>query len=76
MANPKRRFSNSRTKKRRSHDFLVAPAIPSFQRLKRTSGNLSKRFVCPQCKHIKLSHTVCHNCGYYRDRQVVAVERV
>ncbi|MBI5124749.1 MAG: 50S ribosomal protein L32 [Planctomycetes bacterium] len=50
--------------------------MPSFQRLGKASGSLSKRFVCPQCKHIKLPHTICHNCGYYRDRQVVAVERV
>lgn len=76
MANPKRKFSNSRTRKRRSHDFLTPPGIPSFQRLGKVSGSLSKRFVCPQCKHIKLPHAICHNCGYYRDRQVVAVERV
>lgn len=76
MANPKRRFSNSRTGKRRAHDSLTPPGIPGFQRLRKAPGNLSKRFVCPQCKHIKLSHTVCHNCGYYHGRQLVAVERI
>jgi large subunit ribosomal protein L32 len=28
---------------------------------------------CPQCHELKLPHTVCRNCGYYRGRQVRAV---
>ncbi|MCB7129410.1 MAG: 50S ribosomal protein L32 [Candidatus Brocadiales bacterium] len=76
MPNPKRRHSGSRRGKRRSHDSLLTPNIPSSQRLQRTSGTLSKRFICPQCKQVKTSHAICHNCGYYNGRQVVAVERV
>ncbi|HHT9117386.1 MAG TPA: 50S ribosomal protein L32 [Candidatus Hypogeohydataceae bacterium YC38] len=76
MPNPKRRHSNSRTGKRRAHDSLEPPNIPSFHIVQRSSGNLSKRFICPHCKHVKLSHSICHNCGYYRGRQMVAVERV
>ncbi|MFQ5862238.1 MAG: 50S ribosomal protein L32 [Candidatus Brocadiales bacterium] len=76
MPNPKRRHSSSRRGKRRSHTKLLHPNIPSSQGTQRVSGGLSKRFICPQCKHIKTSHTICHNCGYYNGRQVIAVERV
>lgn len=75
MATPKRKHSNSRTGKRRSHDALMPPNIPGFEFSKKTSGHRSKKFICPQCKQIKSPHTVCHNCGYYRGRQVIAVER-
>ncbi len=75
MALPKRKHSNSRTGKRRSHDALYPPNIPSFESAKKTSGNRSKRFICPHCKQIKRPHTICHNCGYYHGRQVIAVER-
>ncbi|HCN20548.1 MAG: 50S ribosomal protein L32 [Planctomycetota bacterium] len=76
MPNPKRKHSVSRGRKRRTHDRLIPPNIPSFQRAQGAAGDLSKRFICPQCKHIKMSHTICHNCGYYNGRQVIAVERV
>ncbi|ODS33709.1 MAG: putative 50S ribosomal protein L32 [Candidatus Scalindua rubra] len=75
MALPKRRHSSSRTGKRRSHDALNPPNIPGFALAKKTSGSRSKRFICPHCKQIKRPHTICHNCGYYHDRQVIAVER-
>lgn len=26
---------------------------------------------CPKCKSAKLNHSVCPECGYYKDRQVV-----
>jgi large subunit ribosomal protein L32 len=58
MPNPKRRHSKSRTSKRRTHDAL-AP-VPMSE--------------CPQCHEPKPPHTVCRNCGYYRGRQVKAVE--
>ena len=32
------------------------------------------RSVCPQCGAPKLPHHVCPNCGYYKDREVLAVE--
>ncbi|MHB1506402.1 MAG: 50S ribosomal protein L32 [Sulfobacillus sp.] len=30
--------------------------------------------VCPQCKHPKMSHRVCPNCGHYAGRTAVTVE--
>ncbi|MFQ5964379.1 MAG: 50S ribosomal protein L32 [Candidatus Scalinduaceae bacterium] len=75
MPNPKRKHSSSRTRKRRSHDALKTPNIPSLEFNKKTSGPRSKKFICPQCKQIKKPHTICHNCGYYRGRQVITVER-
>jgi large subunit ribosomal protein L32 len=58
MPNPKRRHSKTRTAKRRTHDAL------------RPIGTSE----CPQCHELKLPHQVCRNCGYYRGRQVRAVE--
>lgn len=74
MALPKRRHSRSRTGKRRAHDALKPPNIPSSDSGKK-SEHRSEKFICPQCKQVKRPHTVCHNCGYYRGRQVIAVER-
>jgi large subunit ribosomal protein L32 len=58
MPNPKRRHSKTRTAKRRTHDAL--PQIGTSE--------------CPQCRERKLPHQVCPNCGYYRNRQVRAVD--
>lgn len=55
MANPKRRHSKSRTRKRRSHDFLTAPSLS----------------VCEHCGESVMPHRVCPNCGYYKGHQVV-----
>src|SRR5207249_767453 len=32
------------------------------------------RSVCPQCRETKLPHRVCPHCGYYKGREIVAVE--
>ena len=58
MPNPKRRHSKTRTAKRRTHDALKPIGTSE----------------CPQCHELKLPHVVCKNCGYYRGRQVRAVE--
>jgi large subunit ribosomal protein L32 len=58
MPNPKRRHSKRRTSMRRNHDKL-APTMLS---------------PCPQCHEAKPPHMVCKNCGYYRGRQVKAVD--
>jgi len=58
MPNPKRRHSKTRTAKRRTHD-----ALPQVG-----------RGLCPQCQEAKLPHVVCPHCGYYKGRQVKAVE--
>ena len=54
MAVPKRKHSNSRTNKRRSHDRL-------------RSKNLT---VCPKCSSSLPTHVVCPKCGFYMGRVV------
>lgn len=56
MAVPKRRHSNSRSKKRRAHDAITLPNV----------------VTCPQCGEPKLPHRACPACGTYKGRQVVA----
>ncbi|MFQ5846779.1 MAG: 50S ribosomal protein L32 [Candidatus Methylomirabilales bacterium] len=55
---PKRRHSNARTRKRRTHDSLSLPALS----------------ICPRCREPMLPHRVCPGCGYYRGREVVKRE--
>jgi large subunit ribosomal protein L32 len=58
MPLPKRRHSNARTRKRRSHDALSVPNLVE----------------CPNCHERKLPHRACPACGYYRGREVVKRE--
>jgi large subunit ribosomal protein L32 len=58
MAVPKRRHSNSRTRKRRTHD-AKKPRQTSF---------------CPKCSTATLPHVICPNCGYYMGRVMVETE--
>lgn len=58
MPNPKRRHSNTRTRKRRTHDVMKAMA---------TQG-------CKQCGNPIASHRVCPKCGYYKGRQVIQIK--
>lgn len=55
MAVPKRKHSNSRTGKRRSHDRVKKRQIA----------------YCPQCSAAVPTHTICPKCGYYQGRTVV-----
>lgn len=55
---PKRKISKQRKNNRRSHDALK-------------SASLS---ICPECKHKKLPHVVCKNCGTYKGVQVIKVD--
>ncbi|MFC1807207.1 50S ribosomal protein L32 [Candidatus Omnitrophota bacterium] len=57
MALPKRRHSNTRTRKRRTHDSL-------------TTASLTK---CSNCGATVLPHHICANCGFYRGRQIVTI---
>lgn len=60
MAVPKRKTSHARKNKRRSNIWkLEAPAF----------------CTCPQCGELKTPHRVCSNCGYYKGREVIKVER-
>jgi large subunit ribosomal protein L32 len=55
MAVPKRRQSNSRTRKRRSHDAKRPQQLA----------------YCPKCSTAVPQHVVCPNCGYYMGRVMV-----
>ncbi|MBC7344950.1 MAG: 50S ribosomal protein L32 [Clostridia bacterium] len=56
MGVPKRRVSKSRKNRRRS-EWAKIPAPGLVE--------------CPRCHTLKLSHRVCPECGYYRDRKVM-----
>ena len=55
MPNPKRRSSRARSRKRRTHQALRVPQL----------------VPCRNCHTPKMSHRVCHNCGWYAGREVV-----
>lgn len=59
MANPKRKFSKARTGNKHSHWKLKTPTIS----------------MCPQCKHPKLPHRVCTNCGFYNNQLVLSMAK-
>jgi large subunit ribosomal protein L32 len=56
---PKRKLSKGRRDRRRAHDALVVT-------------NLTQ---CSNCGEMRLSHTVCPNCGHYQGREVISVEK-
>lgn len=58
MPNPKRRFSQTRTAKRRTHH-----AVESVQ--------LS---TCSNCGVTVQMHRVCPECGYYRGKEAIKKE--
>lgn len=57
MPHPKQKHSYSRTHKRRAHH-----ALKPVQTV-----------ACSHCQEQKLPHTVCSDCGYYGDRNVLGV---
>lgn len=58
MAHPKRRHSNQRTRKRRSHDFVTPKSLST----------------CSNCGATKLPHRICSECGYYGGKQVITLK--
>ena len=58
MAVPKRRQSNSRTRKRRAHDAKKPKQLA----------------YCPKCSAAVPQHVACPNCGYYMGRVIVEME--
>ena len=54
MALPKRKHSNQRTRKRRTHQGLTAMALAT----------------CPNCKGFTRPHNACPKCGYYQGEKV------
>ncbi|WP_073065333.1 MULTISPECIES: 50S ribosomal protein L32 [Fodinibius] len=59
MAHPKRRHSSSRTNKRRSHHKIAEPTLAE----------------CQNCGAYHKYHHICTECGYYRGRQVLDVNK-
>jgi large subunit ribosomal protein L32 len=56
MAHPSDKISRSKRGMRRSHDFLVKPAMAT----------------CPNCNSLIRPHRVCAECGHYKGKEVVA----
>jgi large subunit ribosomal protein L32 len=54
---PKRKYPKSRQGKRRSHLRLRVAQLTE----------------CPHCHTRRLPHHVCPVCGYYKDREAIAV---
>ncbi|CAK7020879.1 50S ribosomal protein L32 [Tissierella carlieri] len=59
MAVPKRKTSKARRDKRRASSYRL---------------NKATVVECPQCHEPKQPHRVCRSCGYYKNREVIAVE--
>jgi len=57
MAVPKKRHTKSRRNKRRGNIFIKPPVLS----------------ICPKCKKDVLPHSVCTNCGYYKNMEVIDV---
>ncbi len=55
MPNPKHRFSQTRTAKRRSHDHVEGVQLAH----------------CPNCGAVVESHRVCPECGHYRGKLAI-----
>lgn len=55
MPNPTRRFSKTRTLKRRTHDKATDPTVA----------------VCSNCGAPVLYHRVCPECGYYKGKPAI-----
>ena len=56
---PKRKLSKGRRDRRRSQDALKAKNL----------------VACSNCGEMRLPHTVCPSCGFYKGREVVTVEK-
>ena len=56
---PKRKLSKGRRDRRRAHDALSARNL----------------VACNNCGEMRLPHTVCPNCGFYKGREVISVDK-
>jgi len=59
MAEPKKKSSKSRTRQRR-------------HQIEMTTANYS---YCEKCHEPKPRHQVCYNCGTYRGKKVIDIEK-
>ena len=55
---PKRKISKGRRDRRRAHDFLTPRGLTT----------------CSNCGSMRLPHTVCPECGFYKGREVIEVK--
>ncbi|RJQ40135.1 MAG: 50S ribosomal protein L32 [Anaerolineaceae bacterium] len=55
---PKRKLSKGRRDRRRAHDALKVQSLVQ----------------CSNCGEMRLPHTVCPSCGFYKGREIVKVE--
>jgi large subunit ribosomal protein L32 len=55
---PKKKVSSSRRGQRRSHDHIKLPPL----------------MTCPQCRHRKVTHRVCPNCGTYNGIDILRLD--
>lgn len=60
MAVPKKKTSQARRDRRRSHLALKGPNL----------------VACPRCSSPKVPHRVCPECGFYKGRTAVAVDEM
>lgn len=58
MAHPKRRHSNARTRKRRSHDALKPKSLSN----------------CSNCGELLIPHRICPLCGFYKGKQQITIK--
>jgi large subunit ribosomal protein L32 len=56
MAVPKKKMSRSRTRRRKAQWKVSAPTVAT----------------CPQCGAKHVPHRVCHECGSYNGREIIA----
>lgn len=54
---PKRKISKGRRDRRRAHDALQ-------------NANLVQ---CSQCGEMRLPHTICPSCGYFKGREIISM---
>ncbi len=56
MAVPKKKMSRSRTRQRKAHWKVSSPTLAT----------------CSQCGAMHIPHRVCHECGSYNGREIIA----
>ena len=59
MAQPKKKMSKCRTRRRRAQWKLTLPGL----------------IECPQCHELTMPHRVCPACGYYGGKEIVKAEK-
>ena len=59
MAEPKKRLTSTRSGNRTRHQYLRRGASR----------------ICQHCHQLTVPHRVCQNCGYYKGKPVVEMEK-